>query len=1140
MDFDALFAQVIALLQREQRISYRVLKRRFALSDEDLADLKDELIYAKKLAVDEEDRVLVWVGEKASASTSPLVPGSPEPALPATDQEREPLSYTPKHLAEKILTSRSALEGERKHVTVLFCDLANSTPIAERLGPEHMHTLLNRFFELALSEVHRYEGTINQFLGDGFMALFGAPLAHEDHARRGVLAALALQRTLNEADLGKPYGVECAFRMGLNSGLVVVGSIGDNLRMDYSAVGDTTNLAARLQQHAEPGDILVSDSTTRLVQGYVRLEALAPVEVKGKTEPVPVYTVIGALPRRSPIASRSERTLSPFVGREREVATLEAVFAQVKAGQGQVVGIVAEAGGGKSRLLYEFRQRLQEKRVTYLEGHCLSYGSSIPYHPIIDLVRNNCGILETDSPEAISEKVHVALHEVGMDPEASAPYLLQLLGVKEGTEPLAVFTPEAIRTRTFETLKQMSLQGSQQRPLIVEIEDLHWIDQTSEAYLSSLVESLTGASVLLLTTYRPGYQPSWLAKSYATQLALQSLVSHNGVAVVRSVAKHHALPAPLEQLIVDKAEGNPFFLEELTRAVLEHGDLYGETTVPDTVQGVLMARIDRLPEAAKHLLQTASVLGREFSLRLLEAMWDVSDALDPFLRELQRLEFLYERTGAADPIFVFKHALTQEVAYASLLTPRQQALHAAAGQAWEALYADRLDEVHDRLAYHYAHTDNAAKAVEYLTLVATKAARNYAYAEAVPLLQEALRHAEQLAVAQRDHLVLDLVIRQGESLFWSGRRQELVTLFRHYQDRLKRLQTPVLAGRYYYWSAMAYMYLGQRDNAAQSIQRALEAGQGAQDAQTLGMAHFVAAGEDMFTGRFRQGVVHAQRAVTCLEVSTDPFQRGSTYYVLGACYCLLGHFTAALVAVSEMAALGRASGDRRLQSQAAVLRGRISACCGDWQAGLEACQQALEYAPDAYETALNLGLLGYVYLEQGEVTQALPVLESAAQAAQQYRSQQVQSWFKVLLGEAYRMNNQLEHAQDLAMQGLELARRIKYLWGIGLAQRTLGRVAHTSSNLTEAARHLQDARATFDAMEARYDLARTHLDLASLIHSQGNQDTATTHLSTAYAWFKTLQVPKWVERTEQLAREYGVTLTEVVLEAVELESEGDR
>jgi class 3 adenylate cyclase len=548
MTFDDILAQVTDLLKQQGRVSYGALKRRYDLDDAYLEDLKDEIIHAQRLAVDEDKRILVWVGAQASASAPPPVSGTPAlTSAPAADHAREILSYTPKHLAEKILTSRSALEGERKQVTVLFCDLANSTPIAERIGPEAMHTLLNRFFELALGEVHRYEGTINQFLGDGFMALFGAPIAHEDHARRAVLAALALQRTLKEAGLGKPYEVRCAFRMGLNSGLVVVGSIGDNLRMDYSAIGDTTNLAARLQQLAEPGTVLVSESTTRLMQGAVRLEALAPVEVKGKTEPVPIYKVVGTLPRRSPIVSRSERTLSPFVGRERELATLEALFAQVEAGQGQVVGIVAEAGGGKSRLLYEFRQRLQDKRVTYLEGRCLSYGSSIPYHPLIDILRHHCGISETDSPEAISEKVHVGLREVGMDAEASAPYLLQLLGVKEGTESIAAFTPEAIRTRTFETLKQMSLKGSQQQPLIVEIEDLHWIDYTSQDYLASFVESLPGAAMLLLTTYRPGYRPPWLEKSYATQVSLPNLTPHNAVTVIHSTRQQQALPQHLEQ-----------------------------------------------------------------------------------------------------------------------------------------------------------------------------------------------------------------------------------------------------------------------------------------------------------------------------------------------------------------------------------------------------------------------------------------------------------------------------------------------------------------------------------------------------------------------------------------------------------------
>jgi class 3 adenylate cyclase/tetratricopeptide (TPR) repeat protein len=1120
MTFDEILAQVIELLQRQGRVSYGAIKRRYDLDDAYLEDLKDELIYAQQLAIDENDRVLVFVGDTDVTPTPTQAPSTPEPtSTPTTEPEREPLSYTPQHLAEKILTTRSALEGERKQVTVLFCDLANSTGIAEKIGPENMHTLLNRFFELALDEVHKFEGTINQFLGDGFMSLHGAPISHEDHARRGVLTALALQRTLKEADLGKPYGVKCAFRMGLNSGLVVVGSIGDNLRMDYSAIGDTTNLASRLQGIAEPGEILVSESTSRLVEGYVRLEALQPVEVKGKTEPVPVYKVIGTLPRRSPMVSRGERTLSQFVGRERELAVLDELVEQVESGQGQVVGVVAEAGGGKSRVLHEFRQRLQDKRVTYLEGRCLSYGSSIPYHPLIDVLRNNCGIMESDEPENIVEKVRLSLQEVGMDAEESAPYLLQLLGVKEGTESISVLTPEAIRTRTFDTLKQMSLKGSQQRPLIFEIEDLHWVDKTSEDYLASLVESLVGAPILLLTSYRPGYQPPWIGKSYATQISLHNLTPQDGLTVVHSALHGDTLPEQVEQMILDKAEGNPFFLEELTRAVIEHGDLPADMTVPDTIQGVLMARIDRLPEEPKRLLQTASVLGREFSPTVLKAIWEGTDTLDSLLLELKRLEFLFERSGAEEPIYVFKHALTQDVAYESLLTTRRQMLHEMAGQTLEQLYADRLHDAYDRLAYHFARTDMSVKAVEYLTLVADKAMQGYAYAEAVTNLHEALVHAERLPCITRDHQVMGLAVRQGECLFYLGRRQEAVTLLLGYEEHLKRLREPVVAGTYYELLARNYSYLGQRAQAAQNAQRAIEEAQRGDDPRVAGIAYCGLAREDFFAGRLPQAVSHGKRAVALLEHTTDRHQLSAASYLLGIIYCFIGDLVPALDAETQAETLGAAIGDRRLQMQAVSIKGQILATRGDWEAGIEACQRAVRDSPDAFASAIDLVFLGYAYLEKGDLTAAIPTLEQAVQAAVQYRSPQVQNWVKVFLGEAYRMDGRIEPAQDA-----------EHPWGTALAQRTLGGIAHASGNLPEAESYLQEALNTFSVIQARYELARTHLDLASLAHTQNNQDTATEHLSTAYAWFKKLQVPKWVEKTEQFAREYGVTLKEVELE----------
>ena len=615
--------------------------------------------------------------------------GGTAPAEPA------PAAYTPRHLAERILTSRSALEGERKPVTVLFCDLVGSTALAERLGAEGMHVLVNAFFEAALAEVHRYEGTVNQFLGDGFMALFGAPLAHEDHARRAALAALGVARALRDHPVAVAPGTEISLtvRMGLHTGFVIVGAIGDNLRMDYTAVGDTTHLAARLQQLAEPGAILASEATWRLVEGYVRGERVGPVQVKGRSEPVVVVRLLGVGPRRSPLEGLGPHGLSHFVGRDRELEALLDLFAAVEEGRGQAVGIVGEPGVGKSRLLLEFRHRLAGRRVTYLQGRCLSYGAAIPYVPVVDIVRANCGLAETDTPEAMRREGALRRsRKWAWTPRETAPYLLRLLGAKDPGGQLEALGPEVIKTRTFETLRQLCLRGSRRRPLVLEVEDLHWVDRTSEEYLTFLAESLVGAPILLIATYRPGYRPPWSDRSFATQLSLRRLAVDESLSIVRSLLPATDAGDPLAQLILDKAEGNPFFLEELARAVSDQG-LAAGLPVPDTVHGVLTARIDRLAEEPKRVLQTASVLGREFAPRLLAAIWDDPGPLEPHLRELARLEFLFERTTGEEVVYAFKHALTQDVAEATLLPSRRRELHRRAGEALERLHPDRLAEL---------------------------------------------------------------------------------------------------------------------------------------------------------------------------------------------------------------------------------------------------------------------------------------------------------------------------------------------------------------------------------------------------------------------------------------------------------------
>jgi class 3 adenylate cyclase/tetratricopeptide (TPR) repeat protein len=678
---------------------------------------------------------------RAVAPAAALAPAA-VPRGPAPEGAEIPAAYTPRHLAEKILTSRGALEGERKPVTVLFCDLVGSTALAERLGAEGMHVLVNGFFDAALAEVHRYEGTVNQFLGDGFMALFGAPLAHEDHARRAVLAALGIARTLRERPFQAGPGAEVRLsaRMGLHTGVVVVGAIGDNLRMDYTAVGDTTHLAARLQQLAEPGAILVSEATHRLVAGYVRAECVGPVAVKGRSEPLVVHRLLGVGPRRARLDGGAGRELGRFVGRERDLRTLLDLADAAAEGRGQAVGIVGEPGVGKSRLLLELRRRLADRHVTYLPGRCLSYGAAIPYVPVADLVRAHCGVADVDPPEDVAGKVCLALHEVGMDAEEAAPFLLQLLGVKAAGGPLDALGPEVIKTRTFETLRQLCLRASRVHPVVVEVEDLHWIDRTSEEYLAHLADVLAGAAILLLATYRPGYRPPWADRSFATQIALGRLAREDSLTVVRSVLPAAGLEDPLARLILEKAEGNPFFLEELARAVGEQG-LGAGLPVPDTVHGVLTARIDRLPEESKRVLQTAAVLGREFSRRLLAAMWD--GPVEPHLRELTRLEFLVERLDGDGPLYAFRHALTQDVAEATLLPSRRRELHRRAAETLERLDPGRVAELAPVLAHHYGEAQAWAPAAEHARRAAEAARAAFANREALARYDQAIEAARR-------------------------------------------------------------------------------------------------------------------------------------------------------------------------------------------------------------------------------------------------------------------------------------------------------------------------------------------------------------------------------------------------------------
>jgi predicted ATPase/class 3 adenylate cyclase len=856
---------------------------------------------------------------------------------------RAPESYTPRHLAEKILTSRASLEGERKPVTVLFCDLVSSTALAERLGPEGMHAVLSAFFDRALVEVHRYEGTVNQFLGDGLMALFGAPIAHEDHARRAMLAALGIRRAIAEQPVRLDSGEEVALtlRMGLHTGFVVVGVIGDNLRMDYTAIGDTTHLAARLQQLAEPDAILISDATARLVEGYAVLERLGPTEIRGRAQPMVVHALVGLGARRSRLGETGQG-LSRFVGRDRELATLIDLFGQAERGRGQVAGIVGEPGVGKSRLVHELRGAIPSRPAGYVEGRCLSYGRSIPYLPVLDLLRADCGILETDDSDRIAEKIRAALETVGLDAIERGPYLLNLLGVKDPDDRLAQLGAEAIMTRTFETLRQMTLLASRPRPLILVLEDLHWIDRTSESYLASLVESLSGARILLLATYRPGYRPAWMDRSYATQISLRPLGSGDSLAVLRSRLPDVVDADPRARLILEKAEGNPFFLEELARVVADDPDPSAGVAVPDTVHGVLMARIDRLPEVPKRLLQTASVLGREFSVRVLEAIVDETAGLTAHLAELARLEFLYEKAAAEEPVYVFKHALTQDVAQATLIASRRRDLHRRAAAALEALYPPRVLELAPVLAHHYVEAEAWGPAVAHATRAADAARAAYANREALA------RYDQAIAAAERAGLGPELRIRLLEA------RADVEAVLGDF-DRPRRdleaalalaeaLNDPTVHGRIL-WTLGA-LWGGHKDyqKGTELIRRAVATLGAAGDRRALAEARAQLGVMQLNQGRVAESRSELEQALSIFRDIDDGPGQARTLEMLAMNAWMAGAVSDAERFVAEALPRLRALGDRVTEISALNSRAAVQSCRDGWAAAESSLRQALDLA----------------------------------------------------------------------------------------------------------------------------------------------------------------------------------------------------
>jgi class 3 adenylate cyclase/tetratricopeptide (TPR) repeat protein len=673
--------------------------------------------------------------------------------------------YLPEGLTEKILSQRDQIEGERKQVTVMFCDMEGFTQLSEKLGPEEIYTIMDQVYEILIHKVHDFEGTVNELTGDGIMALFGAPIALEDSPQRAIRSSLSIHREIvkfnNELKNGRDNIPPIQMRIGVHSGPVVVGTLGNDLRVEFKAVGDTVNIASRMEGLAEPGTTYITGDTFELTEGLFRVEALGERKIRGKEKPVQIYRVIAPSTRRTRFDVSAERGLTPFVGRKRELELLLDGFERAKKGHGQAFSIVSEAGVGKSRLLYEFRKAVINEDTTFLEGKCLSYSKNVAYHPVIDILKSNFDIKEGDADNEIKEKVINGLKLLGVDGASTSPYILDLLSVKDSGIDTIPMSPESNKDRKIEAVKSITLKGSEIRPLILATEDLHWIDKSSEDYLKNLLNSISGARVFLIFTYRPEFVHTWGAKSYHSQVNLNRLSNRESLTMVSYLLGTDAIENKLEELILEKTEGFPFFIEEFVKSLsqlkiieIKDGQYQfaknvKEVTIPATVQDVIMARVDALPEGVKELLQIGSVIGREFSFDLIRIIAEFPETqLLSSLSVLKDSELIYERGIYPDITYIIRHALTQEVIYNSILTSKKKELHEKTGKALEKFYSKKNVENYGAIVEHFTKSDSYEKGAEYSELAGRVAERSASFHEAIIYIKNAIACLERLPITE--------------------------------------------------------------------------------------------------------------------------------------------------------------------------------------------------------------------------------------------------------------------------------------------------------------------------------------------------------------------------------------------------------
>ena len=1027
----------------------------------------------------------------------------------------EPQSYTPKHLAEKILTTRSSIEGERKFVTVLFADVANYTSISEKLDPEEVHQIMDGCFKILMDEIHKYEGTINQFAGDGIMALFGAPMACEDHAQRACYAAIKIQSALEKysQNLELRFDIQFKMRVGINSGLVVVGSIGNDLRMDYTAVGDTTNLAARMESTAEPGGILLSNNTQKLVKDFFELESIGEIEIKGKEQLQKAFQLINTGDVGTRIGASVAKGLTRFVGRKSSMSTLTEAIKKIKSGFGQIVGIVGEAGVGKSRLLIEMRNSMSQDNYDYFEGRCLQYGGSMLYLPILDIFRSIFSIKDDDKEPTIKKKINETISGIDEDFKRLTPFIQDILSLTVDDEDFLSLEPKEKREKTFEAIRDILIMLSQDSPLVIAIEDLHWIDKTSEDFLKYFIDWLANTQILLILVYRPEYTHQWGSKSFYTKIGVDQLDMNSSKELTKAILKDGEVVPELRQLILNRSAGNPLFIEEFTQTLLENGSIEkrgnqyvlkgnpDDIKVPDTIQGIIAGRLDRLEDNLKKTLQVASVIGRNFAFKILQTITGIRTELKSYLLNLQGLEFIYEKSLFPELEYIFKHALIQEVAYNSLLQKQRKEIHEKIGKAIEEIYAKRIEEFYENLAYHYSKSSHMEKAMFYLEVAGDKATRIHSLSEARRYYETALSILDKdNSDPENRQKYIDFALKWAEASQYAPLNRIRSTL-RQSLEYAKIFNKQDRIAEVSYWiGKFAYMQ-GDIIETVPVVKQCIKWAEDLNDQELLAMSYNLYGRAGLYTGEHSIGIHYLNKGLELIKAFGKWDDVVYSMGMLGLLLGLTGEYKKSIKTLSKAIKDAQKHEIPTFEAMTFGYLGAIQFWYGNWNAAINNCRRCIDISkklnnelPIIWGTFFN----GAALFNLDKQEDGLKIMGQSIQMIESMDSVLALRFLYSLLAENLAVCGRFDEARSANEKALALSQSGQE-WGKIGNYRTMGILAASEGDPDwyQVDRHMKKSIDLATRMGAMTELVQSLSCFARLLKKRGNKTDTQTYYNKA-------------------------------------------